>query len=102
MSSHLEPKTEEEWQKYDALREAQALDLIRESHVLRYFLSQFFSQCGVGATPLSMDANQQYFLMGRHDAAMSIVQKLCNFDTKLYPALLLEEADEQLLRTDPE
>lgn len=88
-------KLEIDWDEWDAQRMAGAVEEIAQSENLRFFFRSLLNSCGAASTPVGTDAHTTARLCGRHEVGMEIISLLLAHRKELYPALILEDLNEQ-------
>lgn len=94
-----ELKTAEQWAEYDAFRVREGVKEIARSANLRFFIRSLLNALGANQTPFSLNSAECARLCGRHEAAMDIISTILEHEPALYPALILEDQNEQSDRT---
>jgi hypothetical protein len=91
----VELKTAEQWAEYDTTRVREGVREIARSPNLRFFLRSMLNAFGANQTPFALNPAECARLCGRHEAAMDIIATILEHEANLYPALILEDQNEQ-------
>jgi len=93
-------KTAEDWAEYDISRMREAVNEIAHSVNLRFLVRSLLNSLGITTTPYSCNKFEMARLCGRHEAGMELISTILEYAPPLYPALILEDQNEQSDRAD--
>lgn len=82
----------------DAARLEAAVQELRASPNLRFFIREVLDSCGLDRLSFNGHALNSAFADGQRSVALGLVQRLSEVDPHFYPELLKEQADERIAR----